>query len=79
VDTDAITITFGPFCEKQRLAINRVEAVINKPPAEVMKTNGGASGLLKKLEKGGKSKTYQRNLRTELQSSYEHCSARACS
>jgi len=28
-DADAITITFGPFYEKQRLAINRVEAAIS--------------------------------------------------
>jgi hypothetical protein len=29
VDADAITITFGPFYKKQRLAINRVEATIS--------------------------------------------------
>ena len=38
-DADAITIIFGPFSEKQRLAIDRVEAAVSKPPAEVMKTN----------------------------------------
>jgi hypothetical protein len=66
VDADAITIVFVPFYEKQRLAINRVEAVISKPPADVMKTNGGASSLLRKLKKSGKIKTSQRNLRTGL-------------
>lgn len=65
MDADAITIIFGPFYEMQQ-AINRVEAAISKPPAEVMKTNGGASGLLRKLKRSGKSKTYQRNLRPGL-------------
>jgi hypothetical protein len=38
---------FGPFYEKQRLGINRAEAAISKLPAEVMKTSGGASNLLR--------------------------------
>jgi hypothetical protein len=42
--------------------LRKAEAAISKPPVEGMKMSGGASGLLRKLKRNTKSKTYQRNL-----------------